>query len=69
MKIVRHTIYLDDYLWKFLHERAQQEKTTMSQLVRQAVRGKYGCGDVAEPIRKQRSGLRPNSGAPIVNPT
>jgi hypothetical protein len=40
--IVRRTqLYLDDQLWGALHARAQREKTTISELVRQAVRERY----------------------------
>jgi hypothetical protein len=40
--IMRRTqLYLDDQLWGALHARAQSEKTTVSELVRQAVRERY----------------------------
>jgi hypothetical protein len=40
--IVRRTqLYLDDQLWSALHARALREKTTVSELVRQAVREQY----------------------------
>jgi Ribbon-helix-helix protein, copG family len=40
--IVRRTqLYLDDQLWGALHARAKGEKTTISELVRQAVRERY----------------------------
>jgi len=42
MYIMRRTqLYLDDQLWGALHARAQSEKTTVSELVRQAVRERY----------------------------
>ena len=42
MYIMRRTqLYLDDQLWGALHTRAQSEKTTVSELVRQAVRERY----------------------------
>lgn len=42
MYIVRRTqLYLDDQLWGALHARAQRENTTVSELVRQAVRERY----------------------------
>jgi hypothetical protein len=42
MYIVRRTqLYLDDQLWETLHARARLEKTTLSELVRQAVRDRY----------------------------
>ena len=37
----RTQLYLDDQLWSALHARAQSEKTTVSELVRQAVREQY----------------------------
>jgi Arc/MetJ family transcription regulator len=42
MYIVRRTqLYLDDQLWGALHARARSERTTVSELVRQAVRERY----------------------------
>jgi hypothetical protein len=42
MYIMRRTqLYLDDQLWGALHARAQSEKTSISELVRQAVRERY----------------------------
>jgi predicted DNA-binding ribbon-helix-helix protein len=39
---VRRTqLYLDDQLWEALHARAKRENTTISELVRQAVRERY----------------------------
>lgn len=37
----RTQLYLDDQLWGALHVRAQRENTTISELVRQAVRERY----------------------------
>jgi metal-responsive CopG/Arc/MetJ family transcriptional regulator len=37
----RTQLYLDEQLWGALHARAQNEKTTVSELVRQAVRERY----------------------------
>ena len=37
----RTQLYLDDQLWNTLHARARQGKTTISELVRQAVRERY----------------------------
>lgn len=40
--IVRRTqLYLDDDLWNALQVRSRQERTTVSELVRQAVRERY----------------------------
>jgi len=41
----RTQLYLDDQLWGALHARARSEKTTVSELVRQAVRERY-LGDL-----------------------
>lgn len=46
MYIMRRTqLYLDDQLWNALHARARSQKTTVSELVRQAVRERY-IGDL-----------------------
>jgi hypothetical protein len=37
----RTQLYLDDELWKALHARARQEKTTISSLIRHAAREQY----------------------------
>jgi len=37
----RTQLYLDDHLWNALHARARSGKTTVSELVRQAVRERY----------------------------
>jgi Ribbon-helix-helix protein, copG family len=40
--IMRRTqLYLDDHLWSALHTRARTRKTTISELVREAVRERY----------------------------
>ena len=40
--IVRRTqLYLDDHLWNALHACARSQKTTISELVRAAVRDRY----------------------------
>jgi hypothetical protein len=38
----RTQLYLDDDMWKALHIRSRQSGTPVSELVRQAVRDKYG---------------------------
>ena len=46
--IMRRTqLYLDDQLWGALHARARSEKTTVSELVRRAVRERY-LGDLEQ---------------------
>lgn len=42
----RTQLYLEDELWKALHIRARQSKSTVSEIVRQALREKY-LGDPA----------------------
>jgi hypothetical protein len=63
---VRRTqLYLDDDLWNALRERARRQKTTISDLVRQAAREQYlgklderrGVMQAFVGIRKDRSGL------------
>jgi hypothetical protein len=63
--IMRRTqLYLDDSLWNALHSRARSRKTTISELVREAVRERYlGKRDEQMKamqefvgIRKQRPG-------------
>jgi len=40
---VRRTqLYLDNDIWKALHVRSRQQRTSISELVRQAVRDRYG---------------------------
>jgi len=38
----RTQLYLNDDIWKALHVHSRRQKTTISELVRQAVREKYG---------------------------
>jgi hypothetical protein len=38
----RTQLYLHENIWKTLHIRSRQERTTISELVRQAVSEKYG---------------------------
>ncbi len=39
--MVRTQLYLDEDAWNVLHQRAQSEGSTISELVRQAVQEKY----------------------------
>jgi metal-responsive CopG/Arc/MetJ family transcriptional regulator len=51
--IMRRTqLYLDEDLWDALRDRAKREKTTISELVRQAVRERY----IVDP-EKRRAAL------------
>jgi Ribbon-helix-helix protein, copG family len=38
----RTQLYLDDDIWKALHVQSRQRRTSISDLVRQAVRDRYG---------------------------
>lgn len=58
--IVRRTqLFLDDQLWAALHARARSEKTTISELVRQAARERYlGRHDVRMAAMQGFVGIR-----------
>lgn len=59
----RTQLYLDDHLWSALHARARSRKTTVSELVREAVRERYLGGREEQAkamqefvgVRKERS--------------
>jgi hypothetical protein len=42
----RTQLYLHEDIWKVLHIRSRQQRTSISELVRQAVREKYGSSPV-----------------------
>ena len=42
----RTQLYLHEDIWKVLHIRSRQQRTSISDLVRQAVREKYGTSPV-----------------------
>jgi len=42
----RTQLYLHEDIWKALHIRSRQQRTSISELVRQAVRDKYGSSPV-----------------------
>jgi ribbon-helix-helix CopG family protein len=58
----RTQLYLDEPLWNALHSRARSERTTISELVRQAVRDRY-LGDLEERRKamKRFVGIRKES--------
>lgn len=65
--IVRRTqLYLDDHLWNALHARARSQGTTVSELVREAVRRQYvGKGDERRQAMQALVGIRKTApGAP-----
>ena len=61
----RTQLYLNESIWKALHVRARQSGTSISELVRQAVREKYGRSQASRQqammavvgIRKDREDL------------
>ena len=55
----RTQLYLDDHLWNALHSRARSQKTTISELVRQAVRDRYlGRQDERKKAMEEFVGIR-----------
>jgi hypothetical protein len=55
----RTQLYLDDDLWNALHARARSRKTTISDLVREAVRGQYlGKRDERAKAMQEFVGIR-----------
>ncbi|HEV2447486.1 MAG TPA: CopG family transcriptional regulator [Candidatus Sulfopaludibacter sp.] len=62
----RTQLYLDDHLWDALQTRARSRKTTISALVRDAVRERY-LGGQEERMKAMREfiGIRKESGASI----
>ncbi len=52
-------MYLDDQLWNALHVRARSRKTTISELVREAVRERYlGKRDEQRKAMQEFVGIR-----------
>jgi hypothetical protein len=47
----RTQLYLHEDIWKALHVQSQQQGTSISELVRQAVRDKYG----SSPARRRQA--------------
>jgi ribbon-helix-helix CopG family protein len=47
----RTQLYLNEDIWKALHIRSRQQGTSISELVRQAVRDKYG----SSPARRREA--------------
>ena len=62
----RTQLYLDDQLWSALHARAISQKTTVSQLVREAIRERY-LGDREQRMKamKQFVGIRKGTDEPL----
>lgn len=47
----RTQLYLNEDIWKALHVRSRQQGTSISELVRQAIRDKYG----SSPARRRQA--------------
>jgi len=60
--IVRRTqLYLDDHLWNALHTQARSRKTSVSELVREAMRERYlGKRDEQAKAMQEFVGIRKN---------
>jgi len=50
----RTQLYLDDHLWNLLHAKARTRKTTVSELVREAIRERY-LGKHEERLKAMRN--------------
>lgn len=62
----RTQLYLDDHLWNALHARARSRKTTVSELVREALRERY-LGKQDEQIKAMQEfvGIRKERSEPL----
>ena len=61
----RTQLYLDDHLWNALHTRARSRKTTVSELVREAVRERYlGARDEQRKAMREFVGTRQERSGP-----
>jgi hypothetical protein len=60
--IMRRTqLYIDDHLWNALHTQARSRKTSVSELVREAVRDRYlGKRDEQAKAMQEFVGIRKN---------
>ena len=62
----RTQLYLDDHLWSVLHACARSRKTTVSELVRQAVRERYlGRRDEQMKAMHEFAGIRKDRSVPL----
>lgn len=63
----RTQLYLDDNLWNALHTRARNRKTSISELVREAVRERY-LGNRDERMKAMRDfvGVRKQTAGPAL---
>jgi hypothetical protein len=61
----RTQLYLDDHLWNALHTRARSRKTTISELVREAIRERYvGARDEQRRAMQEFVGTRQERSGP-----
>ena len=59
-------MYLDEHLWSALHARARSRKTTVSALVREAVRERYlGRRDEQMKAMREFVGIRKERSGPL----
>jgi len=62
----RTQLYLDDHLWNALHTRARTRKTTVSELVREALRERYlGKRDEQTKAMQEFVGIRKDVSEPL----
>ena len=62
----RTQLYLDDHLWNALHNHARRRKTTVSELVREAVRERYlGKRDERAKAMREFVGIGKQEAGPI----
>ena len=62
----RTQLYLDDRLWNALHARARSQKTTVSELVREAARERYlGRRDEQLKAMQEFVGIRKERADPV----
>ena len=62
----RTQLYLDEHLWNALHTRARSRKTSVSELVREAVRDRYlGRRDEQMKAMREFVGIRKERAKPL----
>jgi Arc/MetJ-type ribon-helix-helix transcriptional regulator len=62
----RTQLYLDEHLWNALHTRARGRKTSVSELVREAVRERYlGSRDERMKAMQEFVGIRRERSEPL----
>jgi len=62
----RTQLYLDDQLWNALHVRARSRKTTVSELVREAIRERYfGQHEERRKAMQEFVGSRKEASKPV----